>query len=60
MAQVSIKYTIIFYCKTLNNLANFGFCGLKTNHLATLLRFVVRCNGWAGQVHSKHMSTYVL
>jgi hypothetical protein len=33
MEQVSIKYTSIFYCKTLQNLPKFG---LKTNHLATL------------------------
>jgi hypothetical protein len=38
MDQVSIKYTIIFQCKTLQNLPEFGFFGLKTNHLATLPR----------------------
>jgi hypothetical protein len=36
MDQVSIKYNIIFHCKTLQNLPKFGFFGLKTNHLATL------------------------
>jgi hypothetical protein len=34
MDQVSIKYTNIFHCKTLQNLLKVG---LKTNHLATLL-----------------------
>jgi hypothetical protein len=33
---VSIKYTIIFHSKTLQNLPKFGFFCLKTNHLATL------------------------
>jgi hypothetical protein len=37
MDQVSIKYTYIFHCKTLQNLPKFGFFGLKTNHLATLM-----------------------
>jgi hypothetical protein len=37
MDQVSIKYNNIFHCKTLQNLPKFGFFGLKTNHLATLL-----------------------
>jgi hypothetical protein len=34
MDQVSIKYTYIFHCKTIQNLPKVGF--LKTNHLATL------------------------
>jgi hypothetical protein len=37
MYQVSIKYIIIFHCKTLQNLPKFGILVLKTNHLATLV-----------------------
>jgi hypothetical protein len=37
MDQVSIKYTNILHCKTLQNLPKFGLFFLKTNHLATLL-----------------------
>jgi hypothetical protein len=44
MDQVSIKYTNIFRCKALQNLPKFGFFGLKTNHLATLVRALVRSN----------------
>jgi hypothetical protein len=33
-----IKYTKILHRKTLQNLPKLGFLGLKTNHLATLLR----------------------
>jgi hypothetical protein len=36
MDQVSIKYTIIFYCKTLQNFTQIRIFGLKTNHLATM------------------------
>jgi hypothetical protein len=38
-----IKYTKIFYCKTLKNLPKFGFFGLKTNHLATLMYMCTVC-----------------
>jgi hypothetical protein len=34
---MSIKYTNIFHCKTLENLSELGFFGLKINHLATLV-----------------------
>jgi hypothetical protein len=37
MDQVSINYTSIFQCKTLQNLPKIWIFGLKTNHLATLL-----------------------
>jgi hypothetical protein len=36
MDQMSIKYTIIFHCKTLQNLTKFVFLVWKQNHLATL------------------------
>jgi hypothetical protein len=36
MDRVSVKYTIIFHFKTLQNLPKFVFFGTKTNHLATL------------------------
>jgi hypothetical protein len=36
MDQVYIKYTIIFQCKTLQNLPKLWIFHLKTNHLATL------------------------
>jgi hypothetical protein len=37
MDQVSIKYTSIFRCKSLQNLPKFGYFGFKTNHLASLV-----------------------
>jgi hypothetical protein len=37
MDQVSTKYADILQCKALQNLPQFGFFGLKTDHLATLV-----------------------
>jgi hypothetical protein len=35
---VSIKYTIIFQCKTIQNFTQIWIFDLKTNHLATLFQ----------------------
>jgi hypothetical protein len=37
MDPVSINYINNYHCKTLQNLPKFGFFGLETNHLATLV-----------------------
>jgi hypothetical protein len=47
MDQMSIKYTNILHCKTLRKVPKFRFFGLKTNHLANLLRLRL---GWASQI----------
>jgi hypothetical protein len=36
--MVMVKNTNIYHSKALQNLPNFGIFGLKTNHLATLLK----------------------
>jgi hypothetical protein len=45
-----IKYTNIYQSKALQNLPNFGFFGLKKNHLATLLLSFER---FLGQIEFK-------
>jgi hypothetical protein len=46
----------IFQCKTLQNLPQFGFFGLKTNHLATLHR--IRLRNRRPGVQGDQMSRY--
>jgi hypothetical protein len=36
--QMAIKYSNIFQSKALKSLPKLGFCALKINHLATLIR----------------------
>jgi hypothetical protein len=44
---VSIKYTDIFHCKTLQKFSQIWISGLKTNHLATLDLIETRKNFWS-------------
>jgi hypothetical protein len=38
--QMANNYDKIFHCKNLPILPNFGFLGLKINHLATLIQVI--------------------
>jgi hypothetical protein len=44
MDQVSIKYSNIFHCKTLQNLPKFGFLVLKQTIWQPCVRPILQCN----------------